>query len=147
MPTNVVSFDKMGVGKKGSGKHWTKGEVERRAAAAQELQRKKTKPPKPPAWVQNDFEVFAVWQQIIKDSKGINLLDVLDANVLATYCKLEVEKQHAVRQGDIETFERLSKTSLQYAKSLGLTPEARARLAKGRAEKKGAGDPNAHLFD
>lgn len=146
MPANVVTFDKMTVGSKGGGKHWTKAEVERRRMAAQGLQRKKAKPPKAPSWVKNDLQVYALWQQVIKNAKDLDLFDSLDANALATYCVLEVEKARAADAGDMKTFERLARTSLQYAKTLGLTPEARARIAKKRADAD-LGDPNADLFE
>lgn len=147
MGNKVITFDKMQVGSKGGGKHWTKSEVESRRQAAQEVKRAKTKPPRPPEWVKNDLRVFRIWEQVLKDAKGLDLLDSLDANTLATYCKLEAAKQEAIEKNDIETFERLAKTQLPYAKSLGLTPEARARLAKRRADRKREGDPNAALFD
>lgn len=146
MPTNVVSIENMDVGKKGGGKHWTKAEIERRRIAAEGLKRKKPKPPKPPEWLKNNPETFAIWKRIIKDTKELELLDSLDTDILATYCALEVSKQSALAQGDLKTFESLAKTALQYAKSLGLTPEARARLAKKRADVMEV-DPNADLFE
>lgn len=142
----VVNFDKMQVGRKGGGKHWTQDEVDRRRHAAEKTQRKKPSTLKPPAWIASDLQTMAVWQQVIKAAKGLEILDGLDANTLATYCKLEVEKQRAIESEDIVTFDKLAKTALLYAKNLGLTPEARARLAKRRAERD-KGDPNADLFD
>ena len=146
MPTNVVSIENMHVGKKGGGKHWTKAEIERRRQAAEGLKRKKAKPPKAPEYIKNDPEAFAIWKRIIRDTKDLDLLDSLDAETLATYCALEVSKQKALAAGDYKIFEGLAKTALQYAKSLGLTPEARARLAKKRADAAEA-DPNADLFE
>jgi len=146
MPTNVVSIENMQVGKKGGGKHWTKAEVERRRQAVEGLKRKKAKPPKPPEYIKNDPEAFAIWKRIIKDTKDLDLLDSLDADTLATYCALEVSKKKALTKGNLKAFESLAKTALQYAKSLGLTPEARARLAKKRADAV-EGDPNADLFE
>lgn len=143
----VVSFDKMLVGRKGGGKHWTKSEVERRRQAAQTVTRAKPKPPKPPDWIKNDLALYAVWRRIIADAKDLDLFDALDANALATYCALEVAKQRALEEKEYLLFEKLAKTALQYAKSLGLTPEARARLAKRRADGDPGGDPNADLFE
>jgi len=143
----VVSIDKMQVGRKGGGKHWTRAEVERRHQAAQSITRQKPKPPKPPEWVKNNIELYAIWRRIIADAKDLELFDALDSSTLATYCALEVAKQKALENEDLATFERLSKTALQYAKSLGLTPEARARLAKRRADSDQGGDPNADLFE
>lgn len=141
----VVRFDKMQVGHKGEGKHWTKEEVQKRTAAAQETKRKTKVKLSAPKWLKEDKEAMKLWRKIIKDSKEIDLFDNLDATVLATYCKLEREKEKAARGDDIAKFEKLSRTSLTYAKALGLTPEARARLAKKKAEKRD--DPNADLFN
>lgn len=146
MVPEVISFHKMAVGKKGGGKHWTKSEVERRRQAAQTVTRAKPKPPKPPEYVKADVRLYAVWREIIRDTKELDLLDALDATTLATYCALEVAKQEARRIGDLELFDKLAKTALQYAKALGLTPEARARLAKKRADAE-VTDPNADLFE
>lgn len=147
MVPEVISFQHMAVGKKGGGKHWTQGEVERRRQAAQTVTRAKPKAPKPPDWIKHSVELYSVWRRVIADAKDLELFDALDANALATYCGLEVAKRKALADEDIETFERLAKTTLQYAKSLGLTPEARARLAKKRADGDRGGDPNADLFE
>lgn len=146
MVPDVISFHKMAVGKKGGGKHWTKSEVERRRQAAQTITRTRPKPPKPPDWVKHSIELYAVWRRIIADAKELELFDALDANALATYCALEVAKQKALEEGEYLVFEKLAKTALQYAKALGLTPEARARLAKRRADAE-VTDPNADLFE
>ena len=141
----VVNFDKMKVGRKSDGRHWTKVEVESRKAAAQKLTRAKPKLPKPPKWVREDADVYRIWKAVIKSIKGLELLDVADAHALATYCKLEVDKENAAVAGNVAMYDRLAKTSLTYAKSLGLTPEARARLARRRAENEI--DPNGDLFE
>lgn len=143
----VVDFSKMKVGHKGGGKHWTKNEVARRAAAAQKLKRKGKVKVKltPPPWLKSDPDAFRIWKKILKELKGIELLDNLDSFTLATYCKLEAEKEKAVLENDIGRFERLAKTALAYAKDLGLTARSRAGLAKRMADE--AKDPNADLFE
>jgi P27 family predicted phage terminase small subunit len=166
MPTNVVSIHKMGVGEKGGGKHWTQAEVDARRRAAERLQRQNRPKLKCPAWLKNDRPAYAIWSKLLKDAKAFDLLDLLDANTLATYCKLEAEKTqiimtmidmdatplekrkdgHAtVRVALTEDLERISKTSLAHAEKLGLTPNSRARLAKRLAETEE--DPNEHLFE
>lgn len=144
MPS-IVSADKMQVGHKGRGKHWTKDQVAGRQAAADSMKRKRPVKLVPPTWVTDDLTVFAIWTKIVKDATELELLDNLDANTLATFCKLEAAKAEAVNGKDIELFDRLAKTALSYARSLGLTPEARARLAKKKAD--GEPKPNGHLFD
>lgn len=143
----VVDISKMQVGEKGKGKHWTKREVEARKAAAKKTARKKLVRLKPPAWLKDDPAAFKIWKGVLKGLKDVELLDALDAHALATYCKLEAEKAEVLKKDnmDLVRFERLSSLSLSYAKSLGLTPESRARLARKRAE--GEKDPNADLFD
>lgn len=141
----VVAAGKMQVGSKGKGGHWTRQQVENRQAAAQKMKRKTPAKLEPPQWVNDDLAVFRIWSAIIKNAKDLDLLDNLDANALATYCKLEAEKERAVKRGDMKLFDKLAKTSLPYAKSLGLTPDGRARLAKAVAEH--GKDPNADLFD
>jgi phage terminase small subunit len=141
----VVRADKMAVGHKGSGKHWTNKEVRSRQAAAKKVRRKGPVKLKPPQWLKDDLEAFRVWSAIVKNAKELDLLDNLDANALATFCKLEAQKEKAIKDNDVGLFNRLAKTALAYARSLGLTPDARARLAKKMAD--GADDPNADLFD
>lgn len=142
---NIVSADRMQVGHKGGGKHWTKREVAKRQAAAQKTQRKGPIKLTAPEWLKSDLTAYRIWRQVVKDAQEIELLDNLDANTLATYCKLEAAKEQAATEGDVKQFDKLAKTALLYAKSLGLTPEARARLAKRRAEEEP--DPNADLFE
>lgn len=141
----VVSASKMKVGRKSDGKHWTKAEVEARRAAAETMKRKTPVKLKPPAWLKEDLAAYRIWSAILRDARDLELLDNLDASALATYCKLESEKEAAVKAGDTRLFDRLAKTSLAYARSLGLTPDARARLAKKKAD--ATNDPNAELFD
>lgn len=139
----IVTADKMAVGHKGKGKHWTKKQVNGRQTAADKLKRKGQVKLTAPEWLKDDLDAFRIWTQILRDSEGIELLDNLDANTLATYCKLEAQKMKAV--SDVALFDKLAKTALLYAKALGLTPEARARLAKKMADEEP--DPNAKLFE
>ena len=70
MPTPVKTSDKMGVGAKGSGKHWTAAEVEARQDA-QELARRKSRVRlKPPIWLKENEEAFKVWKEIVRKLKG-----------------------------------------------------------------------------
>ncbi len=141
----VLTFDKMQVGKKGGGKHWTKQQVESRKAAAQKTKRQVKVKLAPPQWAKDDADVFRIWKAILKQLEGIELMDNLDAYALATFCKLEAEKEKAILAEDLKQFESLARISLAYAKDLGLTARSRATLAKRIAEEKE--DPNADLFE
>lgn len=132
----VVDIKNMQVGKKGGGRHWTKKEVEARKESAQKLQRKSKVKLEPPEWLKNDISSMIVWNKILNDAKEIELLDNLDSYALATLCKLESEKERALTNGDVDKFEKLSKTSLMYTKELGLSARSRAALAKKKEPKK-----------
>lgn len=157
----VVSIDKMHVGKKGGGKHWTKQEVESRKAAAQKLQRKKKVNLKMPDYL--DEEAQKVWKKTIKDMKGFDILDKVDEDVLATYCDAVARRKEAAKdvrlygrteinvQGNrvvsayVKAEQAYARIILQYAEKLGLTASSRVRLAKKIADTEE--DPNADLFD
>lgn len=150
--SNVVSIDKMEVGHKGGGKHWTKDEIERRQAAAQKLKRKKKIKLKMPDWL--DESAAKVWKKTIKDFSGLDILDKVDEDVLAIYCDAVARQREAsmnARDGTMLAIEnaRLAQSYarivIQYADKLGINPNSRARLAKKIADEKG--DPNADLFD
>ena len=157
----VVTFDKMKVGHKGGGKHWTKDEVERRAAAAQKLKRKKPVKMKIPFWL--DDAARQVWKKTMKDMAGFDILDKVDEEVLATYCDAVARYQEVtlkVREEGYTTInaqgtesvspyvraaQSYARIIMQYADKLGLNPNSRARLAKKLADNED--DPNADLFD
>lgn len=157
----VVTFDKMRVGQKGGGKHWTKEQVEKRAAAAQKLQRKKPAKLKVPIWL--DDAARQVWKRTMKDMADFEILDKVDEESLATYCDAVAryrESTMKVREEGYTTTnaqggesvspyvraaQSYARIMMQYADKLGLTPNSRARLAKKIADEKV--DPNADLFD
>jgi len=171
--SNVVKFDHMRVGAKGGGKHWTKDEVERRTEAGQKFERSEPKPLKVPAWLSE--EAKKVWKKTVKDMKEFHILDKVDEDVLAVYCdavakhkfaNLMIEaaimqaaepepeedddddgKEKKVNMGTyVKMSQSYARIILQYAEKLGLTANARARLAKKEADagKKGKNDD---LFD
>ncbi len=157
----VVSFDKMGIGKKEGGKHWTKEEVKRRTAAAQPLTRKSPVKLKMPVWL--DDEGRRIWKKTIKDMAEFDVLDNVDSDSLAIYCDAVARYQEAtlkVRENGYTTenaqgtesvspyvraAQSYARVVMQYADKLGLNANARARLAKKKAD--GGNDPNADLFD
>lgn len=157
----IVDFSKMSVGQKGSGKHWTKEEVEQREKAAQKLKRKKRARLRMPEWLDDTGQ--EVWKKTVKDMSGFDLLDRVDEDMLATYCdavaryreasqKIREEGYTTLNAQGTETVSPYVKASqsyarliAQYAEKLGLSPNGRARLAKKIAEE--VKDPNADLFD
>ncbi len=161
MPTRSVTADKMQVGKKGSGKHWTAAEVAARQVAQEQAQRTKRVTLKPPAWVKESEAVLAVWKDVIKKLRGIELLDNIDSELLALYCDAIVQYRACSRRismpvhredGEepapidepIKAMQAWSRIVAMYADKLGLTPGGRARLAKRKAEK--VLDPFAESF-
>lgn len=91
---------------------------------------------------------------MIRKMRGIDLLDDVDADLLANYCiglaRSERLGQDADAGGMIDDriyalLQAQDRLNLSYADKLGLTPTGRARLARKSAEKTGA-DPSAGMF-
>lgn len=157
----IVSFDKMDVGKKGKGKHWTKKQVEKRKNAAQKFNRNNQKKLQMPVWL--DDNARSIWKKTIKNMAGLDILDVIDEDALAIYCDavakyiestLKIREQGFVTenfQGTesinpyVKAAQSYARIMMQYADKLGLNPNSRARLAKKIADEEV--DPNADLFD
>jgi P27 family predicted phage terminase small subunit len=151
----------MRVGRKGGGKHWTKDQVERRKAAAQKTKRKSPVKLKMPVWL--DDEARQVWKKTLKEMAEFEVLDNVDADVLATYCDAVVryrELTFKIRENGyisigatgaetvspyVKAQQAYARIMLQYSDKLGLNANARARLAKKKADE--GMDPNADLFD
>jgi P27 family predicted phage terminase small subunit len=146
----IVSFDKMDVGKKGTGKHWTKKEVEARKQAAEKIKPKKRRL-KIPEWL-ND-EARKVWKKTVKDMQEFEILESVDENMLAAYCDAvvkykffttEVEREYISKaekgKEDISAYvkgaQSYMRLIMQYSDKLGLSPSGRARLAKKIADEK-----------
>lgn len=145
MPTKHVSADVMDVGRKGGGKHWTKKEIEARQAADEMVTRKTRVNMRAPIWLGD--EAKEVWKKVRKKAAGMDLLDNLDAEVLAMYCDAVVQYQDAQknfrdkppleaidRNQAIRNIQSWSRLVLTYAEKLGFTPTGRARLVKKRAD-------------
>lgn len=157
MPTPVKAVDNMS-------KHLTKAEREAREAQQASVlpSRKLTKP----ALIAKDKAALKHWTRILKDMRGLDIVDSLDTDALAIYCAklarrddlqeiyLATRALYAVEpststlsemiklSADLQAVER---ELLAYASKLGLTPESRVRLAKRLAEQEEA-DPDADLF-
>lgn len=123
-----VTTAKMTVGVDGKGRHWTQAEVDARRQATEGLQRKKANVLRCPAWLMGDDkkDARAVWNRVKKQAADFDLLDELDADMLAIYCDAVCKYQATGEQG-------WARIVAHYADRLGLTPAARARLAQKRA--------------
>ena len=133
----------MGVGKKNGGKHWTKAEVDARLAAAEGMKRNSRTSLRAPHWLSE--EAHKVWAKVRKQTYGLELLDNLDAEMLAIYCDAVVKYREASKElANLETAlpidERIkavqawARLVATYADKLGFTPAARARLVKRKAD-------------
>jgi P27 family predicted phage terminase small subunit len=147
VPTKHVAAKNMDVGKIGSGKHWTVAEVQARQQAEESLTRKTKVRLKAPEWLSK--EALQVWKRILKQTKGLQLLDNLDENMLAIYCDTMVKyqqlsgprldengKPEVLSAEGIKALQAYARLLAGYADKLGLTPAGRARLAKREADKK-----------
>jgi P27 family predicted phage terminase small subunit len=132
----------MEIGKKGRGKHWTAAEVAARQKAADTLKRKKKVELIPPGWLSEAAR--KVWDRKLVEVSGLNaaedLLDVLDAEMLAVYCDAYVQYQLTAgvspKTSDmIKELQAWSRIISAYAEKLGFTPNARARLVKKLTDK------------
>jgi P27 family predicted phage terminase small subunit len=147
MPTKHVDAKNMQVGKKGTGKHWTEAQVLARQEAADAITRKAKVRLKAPDWLSP--EALLVWKRILKQTKGLQLLDNLDENMLAIYCDTMIKyqqlsgpkfdengKPEVLTSEGIKSLQAYARLLAGYADKLGLTPAGRARLAKKEADKK-----------
>ena len=147
MPTPVKSLDNMN-------KHLTREEIEaREQSEAAALPARK---PKAPKSLPTKSPARRIWNRVLSDMAGYDILDRLDTDALEIYCKQLVRLQdlrrlldNAVGYKDTVELSRevrgLEATILTYASKLGLTPESRVRLAKRAAEQEEY-DPDADLF-
>lgn len=122
----------------GDGKHWTKAEIAARKKAAEGLRRGKPKSINAPAWLSK--EARQVWTRVLASTKGVDLLDNMDTEILALYCATMAKstalmRKDALSEEDTKALQAYSRIALQYADKLGLTPAARSRLVKKKADK------------
>lgn len=151
MPTPHVSADKMTPGGPAGGKHWTKAEVSARQQAADGARRKGRVVIIMPEWLSDDAR--KIWRRVRRQAGGLELLDNLDADMLAIYCDAIANYQAArtvlarISSGEmspaeggllindrIKAMQAWARLISAYADKLGFTPAARARLAKKKAD-------------
>ena len=164
MPANVKSLENQE-------KHLTKAEVEARQAAEAETLPARTAQLKLPRTLNKDPGAKRYWKSILDRMEGLAILDDLDSEMLAVYCSalsrkdsLQALCRELMAQADkesdpevrLELVEKLDslltkvqnheKVLLSFANNLGMTPEARVRLARKRAAKAANPEPVDDLF-
>ena len=146
MPTQHVSADKMGIGAKAGGKHWTESEVKARQKAAESVKRRDRVHLRVPEWLGEDAR--KVWRRVVKQVQGLELLDNLDGEMLAIYCdavaryrqtamglvELKRDGMPISEEDRIKSVQSWARIVAAYADKLGFTPAARARLVKRKAD-------------
>ena len=151
MPTPVKAMDNMT-------KHLTAAEAEAREKAEQRS--RPSRKPRAPRDFQPKTAERRIWDRVLQDMEGVDILDRLDTDMLETYCRQLVRAQELrenlagqlraeiLAKSTVDLLKELrglETTLLQYATRLGLTPESRARLARRAAEQEEA-DPDDDLF-
>lgn len=122
MPTPHKSTDNMK-------KHLTKKEKQARQAAEKKLQRGTRVVIRTPDWLGE--EARKIFEQTKRRMRGLELLDNVDADLLAMYSDAVVNYQN---EREIREKQAWSRIVLSYAEKLGISPSARARLAKKKSE-------------
>jgi len=139
-------------------KHLTIAEKEARQVAEGELQRKKRPQIRCPKWLGQDAR--QIFEETKKRLKGLELLDNADVELLGIYCdavakyRMASERLAKVDENGILVTDKDVINAAQswarlvagYAEKLGLTPTARARLARKKATREPA-DKLAELLD
>ncbi len=123
-------------------KHLTKAERATRESVEKRLERKHRVVVKAPEWLEADAR--AVFESTKRRMRGLALLDNVDAELLAIYSDSVIRYSEAIDVQDKQAWARLVAS---YAEKLGISPAARARLAKKAAEKVAPDDLEQLLDD
>ena len=131
-----------------SRRHNTKSEILARLDAEAAVTRDKVTI-RPPDRVKREIAALKYWRDTVRQMRGIDLLDDLDTEMLASYClqsaiRDQLSSQYAETQDPnvLKSLQNQERLILSYAGKLGLTAESRARLAKRRADEQ----PKANKF-
>lgn len=164
MPANVKASENIG-------KHLTKAEMQARKDAENAVMPDRGVPTKVPKSLANDSPAKSYWKSILERMDGLGILDDLDMEMLAIYCsalsrrdalnalcrslvsemakadgnekKLELANKLDTLLAKVQAHEKLL---LSYADKLGMTPEARVRLARKRSAQVAEVSPDDDLF-
>lgn len=133
MPTKHVTAEVMD---EGGGKHWTRAQKEARKTAADQVKRKTKKSINAPSSLSAAGKL--VWNRVMKSVQEIELLDNMDTELLEAYCEAVAQsrelKKKAMSLDDIKAYQAYLRIIKSLADSLGLSPAARARLVKKKAD-------------
>ncbi|OGO26436.1 MAG: hypothetical protein A2136_05535 [Chloroflexi bacterium RBG_16_54_11] len=139
-------------------KHLTNTERDARQQAEGSLKRAKRPQLRCPKWLDEDAR--KIFEETKKRLRGLELLDNADVEMLGIYCDAVAKYREASERltrvdkdglivgtdDDIKACQSWARLVASYAEKLGLTPTARARLAKRKAEK-GPLDEMEQLLD
>lgn len=139
-------------------KHLTKAERNARQQAEGTLKRAKRPQLRCPKWLDDDAR--KIFEETKKRLKGLELLDNADVEMLGIYCdavakyraasqmlaKLDENGLPLAGKDETESCRSWARLIASYAEKMGLTPTARARLAKRKAEHEPT-DPLEQLLD
>jgi len=139
-------------------KHLTNSERAARLNAEGELKRIKRPQLRCPKWLDQDAR--KIFEETKKRLKGLQLLDNADVEMLGIYCdavakyraasqmlaRLDEKELPLAGEDEIKSCQSWARLIASYAEKMGLTPTARARLAKRKAEH-GPMDPLEQLLD
>ena len=151
--------------------HMTRKEIEARQKAEKEYMPDRGIKARLPGTLNKDPAAKKYWASILERLDGLAILDDLDREILGIYCgalsrrddlqklcrelmtQAGKEKDPGTRLELVEKLDGLlsklqnhEKTLLSYADKLGMTPEARTRLARKRATQEAEKDPDSDLF-
>lgn len=153
--------------------HLTKAEIAAREDAEAAMMPDRGFSARPPGSLNKDAAGKRYWDSVVKRMEGFAILDDLDREMLAIYCgalsrrddlqklcrelmtRAGKEKDPQARLDLVEKLDGLmsklqnhEKTLLTYADKLGMTPEARVRLARKQAARAAEAQlPDGDLFD
>jgi len=125
-------------------KHWTNQERAARADAERNMKNPARVVLRAPAWLGED--ALKIWATLKRKLRKVDLLDSLDTDLLAIYCDAQAHYQaisrnlHDAEASNPNVDEMIKEAQAwarlisSYAEKLGLSPNARARLAKKKAE-------------
>lgn len=164
MPNNVKSSDNLQ-------KHLTTAEIEAREEAEKACMPDRGFRARAPSALNKDTAAKKYWTSLLDRMDGLAILDDLDREMLGIYCgalsrrddlqklcrelmtRAGKEKDPDARLELVEKLDGLltklqnhEKTLLSYADKLGMTPEARVRLARKRAAQAAVEEPDGDLF-
>ena len=130
MPTPPKRLDNMR-------KHLTNREKSARKEAEKGLIKTSAVRLRAPKWLSQDAR--KIWNRVKMQARRLELLDNLDTNALARYCDMQsrfeaLAKRSLLTDDQVKEMQAWGRMLVSQEEKLGLSPNARARLAKKKAE-------------